>query len=238
VPRILFSKLWCGLAISAVVSAAVVSAAEPPAINPFGPAASEGEAERDDAVPGCLELSDGSIHPGLIYLTRDKRLKVYDDRLQRQREVPLQAVKQIECRVKKEWTEKEWKFRETTSDENILSGRSYPVRQYLHTITLRDGRKISGPLAAIVYVRPSSQQEAERFVLNDRNKGEFGKPLKSLVYVKRITFGEDAREDGKKRQKAVGRRGAKPQSAGAKPQAVRVGGEPPTPRSKSPTSNR
>ncbi len=211
VSRIRLSKLWCGLAASAILSAAVISAGEPPAINPFGPAASQGQPERDDAVPGCLELSDGSLHPGMIYLTRDKRLKIYDERRQRQREVPLRVVKRIDCKVKKEWMEKEWKFKETTSDEKILTGRSYPAREYLHTITLRGGRTITGPLSAIVYVRPAPQQQAERFLLNKRNKGEVGTKLKSLVYVKRIKFGEDALQEGKK--KKAGRHGAKPQAA-------------------------
>ncbi len=207
------------LAVSTILCAAALSAAEPPALNPFGPATSEGQAKRNDAVPGCLELSDGSIHPGMIYLTRDKRLKIYDERLERQREVPLQAVKQIECKVKKEWMEKEWKFKETTSDEKILTGRTYPAREYIHTITLRSGRTITGPLAAIVYVQASPQQDAERFLLNKRNKGEAGKTLKSLIYVKRIKLGEDALEDGKKKQEA-GQRGAKPQADPAKPQAA------------------
>ena len=162
-----------------IVCMAAVSAAEPPTITPFGPPASEGQAERDDAVPGCLELSDGSVHPGMIYLTRDKRLNIYDDRLQRQREVPLQAVKKVECKVKREWMEKEWKFKETTSDEKIFTGRRYPAREYVHTITLVDGRTITGPLAAIVYVRLAPRQEPERFLLNKRNKGEAGKDLKS-----------------------------------------------------------
>ncbi len=105
-------------------------------------------------MPGCIELSDGSIHPGLIYLTRDKRLKIYDEQLQRQREIPLRVVKQIDCAVKKEWMEREWKYKETTSDEKMYTGRSYPAREYLHTITLRDGRTITGPLAEIVYVQP------------------------------------------------------------------------------------
>jgi hypothetical protein len=209
ISSIRFSMLWCGFALAAVLSAAVVSAAEPPAINPFGPA---GQPERDDGLPGCLEMSDGSLHPGMIYLTRDKRLKIYDERLERQREVPLQVIKRIDCKVKKEWMEKEWKFKETTSDEKILTGRNYPTREYLHTITLGGGRTITGPLSAIVYVRPSPQQEAERFLLNKRNKGAAGTKLKSLVYVKRITFGEDALQDGVKKLKA-GRRGAKPQAA-------------------------
>jgi hypothetical protein len=202
-----------GLVASALSLAAVLSAAEPPALNPFGPAKSEssGQPQRDDAVPGCLELSDGSVHPGMIYLTRDKRLKVYDEQLQRQREVPLQAVKQIDCKVKKEWMENEWTFKETTSDEKIYTGRRYPAREYLHTITLRDGRTITGPLAAIVYVQLSPEHEAERHLLNKRNKGEVGHDLKSLIYVKRIKLGKDALDEGLKKQKPVGG-GSKPQA--------------------------
>jgi hypothetical protein len=219
VKRSVFCELSFALAVSTILYAAALFAAEPPALNPFGPATSEGQTERDDAVPGCLELSDGSVHPGMIYLTRDARLKVYDEKLERQREVPLQAIKQIDCKVKKEWLEKEWKFKETTSDEKIFTGRSYPAREYLHTITLRSGRTITCPLAAIVYVQASPQQEAERFLLNKRNKGEAGKTLKSLVYVKRIKLGEDALEDGKKKVEA-GRRGVKSQADRAKPQAA------------------
>jgi hypothetical protein len=208
------------MAVATIVCVTVLAAAEPPALNPFGPVTSESQTDREDAVPGCIELSSGSVHPGMVYLTRDKRLKIYDERLERQREVPLQAVRRIECKVKKEWMEKEWKFKETTSDEKILTGRSYPAREYVHTITLRGGRTITGELSAIVYVRPSPQQEAERFLLNKRNKGEVGTKLKSLVYVKRIAFGEDALQDGKKRQKAG--RGAKPQTNSAKTQAALI----------------
>jgi hypothetical protein len=176
------------LALAMIVP--ILLAGEPPAINPFGPAPSE----REDAVPGCVELSDGSLHRGLIYLTRDKRLQVYDEALQRQREVPLLAIKQIDCTVKKEWLEREWKFKETTSDQKMYTGRGYPSREYLHTITLKDGRTITGPLSAIVFVQPkrttSAEPEAERFLLNKRNKGELGQSLKSLVYVKRIKLGE------------------------------------------------
>ena len=198
----------------------IACAAEPPAINPFG----QRPTQREDAVPGCIELSDGSVHPGLIYLTRDKRLKIYDEQLQRQREIPLRVVTQIDCAVKKEWMEREWKYKETTSDEKMYTGRSYPAREYLHTITLRDGRTITGPLAEIVYVQPqddsskttregSAEPKVERFVLNKRNKGEAGQELQSLVYVKRIKLGKEAMEEGRKKN-------AKGESHGAKPQAA------------------
>lgn len=180
-------------------------AAEPPALNPFG----QTPTEREDAVPGYLELSDGSIHAGLIYLTRDKRLQVYDKEKQRQREIPLNVVKKIECSVKKEWLEKEWRFKESANDEKIYTGRSYPVREYLHTLTLNDGRTITGPLAAMVYVQPQQHNavrpedrqptaQPEQFLLSKRSKGEMGTTLKSLIYVKRIKLGKDAVEEAKK----------------------------------------
>jgi hypothetical protein len=215
-----YGRQTLGLVVLAVLSATRLVADEPPALNPFGSAAPQ---QREDAVPGCLELSDGSVRAGMIYLTRDKRLKIYDEQLQRQREVPLQAVKQIECKVKREWMEKEWKFKETTSDKKLYTGYSYPTREYLHTITLSDGRTITGPLAAIVYVEPpryaparpegeTGQPEPERFLLNKRNKGVRGQELKALVYVKKITLGKEVLEEAMKKQNGVKQGPAKPQA--------------------------
>jgi hypothetical protein len=192
--RSFFRTMVVVIAASIVLSA--LRAGEPPALNPFGQAPSE----REDAVPGYIEFSNGAIRAGTIYLTRDKRLQIYDKRLERQREIPLQKVKKIECTVKREWLEKEWKFKETTNDEKLYTGRSYPAREYLHTITLKDGRTITGPLAAIVYVHPLTKSgEPEHYLLNKRNKGETGETLKSLVYVKRIKLGKEALEEVTKR---------------------------------------
>jgi len=188
--------------IALPIAFSTLRAGEPPALNPFGDAPSE----REDAVPGYIELSNGAIRAGSIYLTRDKRLQIYDKQLERQREIPLQVVKKIECTVKREWLEKEWKFKETTNDEKLYTGRSYPAREYLHTITLKDGRTITGPLSAIVYVQPlqsrsvrpeerRSPVQPEHYLLNKRNKGEMGETLKSLVYVKRIKLGKEAMEE-------------------------------------------
>ena len=194
---------WKNLYAAAIVALAcglsAAKADEPPAINPFGPKTTQ----REDAIPGCIELSDGSVHPGMICLTRDKRLGIYDKQLQRQREIPLRAVKRIDCKIKREWMEKEWKFKETTSDEKIYTGRGYPAREYLHTITLHDGRTIAGPLSALVYLQPKryspdGKPSAERYLLNKRDKGKIGEELKSLVYVKRIKFGKEAMEGAAK----------------------------------------
>ena len=186
-----------------LVVAVIISADEPPVINPFGSAPTQ----REDAVPGYVELSNGKIFAGQIYLTRDARLKINDEKMQRQREVPLAVVKRIDCAVKKEWMEKEWKFKELAKDEKMYTGRTYPSREYVHTITLKDGRTITGELSAIVYVAPPNytpvkpgefrpEVKTEKFVLNKRNKGEIGQDMKSLVYPKSIKLGKEAYEEG------------------------------------------
>jgi hypothetical protein len=171
---------------------------EPPAVNPFRPAPNQ----REDAVPGRLELSNGKIFTGQIYLTRNKRLMIYDEAKQRQREIPLGAVKQIDCQVKKEWMEKEWKFKEQTLDEKMYTGRQYPAREYVHTITLHDGRTITGTLSGIIYVQPSDNPQAptEHFVLHKRDKGEWNQQLKDLVYVKEVKLGKEALAKGNKKR--------------------------------------
>jgi hypothetical protein len=207
----LFGAIVCGWIGSCILSNFhVFGADDPPALQPF---AAQPSQQREDALPGYIELSDGTIHPGRIYLTRDKHLQIYDESIQRQRETPLESVEQIECSVKREWLEKEWKFKETTNDEKMFTGRTYPSREYLHTITLQDGRKISGPLSCVIYLKPQKslstpksdivkqeeedvQTKPERFFLNKRNKGEPGDSLDSLVYVKRIRFGKNALEEG------------------------------------------
>ena len=191
------------------------AADEPPVVSPFGPARSD----RADAVAGYVELSDGSVYPGKIYLTRDKRLTLRDEKSKRQMEIPLRAVDRIECSIESEWMEKEWKFKELASNEKIYTGRTYPAREYLHRITLRDDRTITGPLSGIVYVQPYTYSptqpgvyrtpvKAERFLLNKRGKGEVGEKLESLRYVKLIKLGNDAlsegREEAKQRKKKEG----------------------------------
>ncbi len=172
---------------------------EPPAINPFGSRAERTGQGRDDGFPGFLELSNGRVHPGQIRLTRDARLKIYDDQQKKHREIPLKAIKRIDCTVQKEWLEQEWRFKENASDEKYFTGRSYPVREYGHKLTLQNGQKIEGSLSGIVYVQTEQAVEPLRFLLHKRDKGEPGTELKSLIYVRSIQLGPKALEEGKHR---------------------------------------
>jgi hypothetical protein len=146
-----------------------------------------------------LELSDGTIKPGKLSLTRDSRLKIFDEARKRHRDVPLKAIKRIDCTVLKEWVEKEWRFKENVNDEKYFTGRTYPVREYTHKITLQNGQTIQGSLSAIVYVQTESAQNRDRFLLHKRDKGELGTDLRSLVYVRSIRIGANSLEEGKRK---------------------------------------
>ena len=173
---------------------------EPPALNPFGSAAERVKSpRRGDAVPGFLETSDGKAHPGQITLTRDARLKIFDEQQKKHREIPLKAIKRIDCSVLKEWVEEEWRFKENASDEKYFTGRTYPAREYTHKITLQNGQKIEGTLSGIVYVRAEPAENPTRYLLHKRDKGEPGTDLRSLVYVRTIQLGPKALEEGKRK---------------------------------------
>ena len=115
-PRKPFARfLLAELLVLLALPAARGQQSEPPALNPFGSRAEREDQKRDDAVPGFVEMSDGKVHPGQVMLTRDARLKVFDEQQKKHREIPLKAIKRIDCTVQKEWVEEEWRFKESSS---------------------------------------------------------------------------------------------------------------------------
>ena len=62
VRRLNLLALLLVLALGALAAFPTTRGGEPPALNPFGPT----ESARDDAVPGFVELSDGTAHPGQV----------------------------------------------------------------------------------------------------------------------------------------------------------------------------
>jgi hypothetical protein len=202
--------LRAGYVLASLLSAfgaVVASAAEPPALNPFG----QVKTGREDAIPGYIEMSDGRILVGNIYMTRDKRVKIYDEKAERQRELPLRVITQIQAKMVKEGIEREWRFKELALDEKLYTGRKYPWRQYIHTVTLKDGKTITGELAEVFFVQPivfdadgplanrPNDAEPVRVVVHMKDKGDFGAELKSMKYVKLIRLGKEALEEGRRK---------------------------------------
>jgi hypothetical protein len=162
--------------------------------------------QRDVAVPGYLELSDGTVRYGRLFVARDKRLTIREigaSANQPPREIPLQVVRAIDCKVKREQ-----RIRELARDKKTYTGKSYPVQEYEHSITLRDGRKITGDLSGILYVIPgelASPQvgatDPERYLFHKRQKGDVGQTFKHLIYVKTVRLGDEALREGKRKGK-------------------------------------
>jgi hypothetical protein len=190
VPIILLSGLLGGQLLRSTPGAE-----QPPAVNPFG----RQPQVREDATAGYIELSDGAVHAGKLYLTRDARLEVLDEQSKRRSEIPLSAVRRIECKVERQWMERQWRFKESANNEKVYTGRAYPARQYVHTITLSSGRTVRGALSAIVFVQDHFTDEVKRFLLHKRQKGPLDSDLESLVFVRTIELGDEALETGKRK---------------------------------------
>ena len=86
--------------------------AEEPAVNPFAPR----RTERVDAVEGRLTLSDGKEHEGRLYLTRDKRLEVFDTTREKWFKLKLKDIARISFEIEEERVEKDWRWKEGGSD--------------------------------------------------------------------------------------------------------------------------
>jgi hypothetical protein len=170
---------------------------------------------REDTVPGYVEMSNGEVFPGLLYITRDKRLEINDVELKRQRTIPITKIAKIECNVEKEWMEKLWRFKELASDEKLYTGESYPCRMFTYTITLDDGREIEAPMSGLIFVQKLEQGEtpdvghiperdAARLYFHKRQaeKTDVGKKLADVHYTKLVKVGDDALEEGIKKAAA------------------------------------
>ena len=189
--------------------------AEPPTLN--NPLSRRESSVREDTMPGYIEMSNGEIFPGLLYITRDRRLEIYDVELKRQRTIPIEKVATIETNVEREWMEKEWRFKELASDEKMFTGREYPGRMFTYTLTFDDGRKLEGPLSGIIYVQKLNEGEdasvghiperdAKRYYFRKRDSepSNVGKKLADMHYVKLVRIGDDALAEGLKKAVAIG----------------------------------
>jgi len=168
---------------------AVVAHAQDPPANPFKPRSRA----RADARPGTVTMSDGEEYSGRIHVTRDKRLRIYDTQAKLYRDIPLAAVKSVRIGVEKEGMEKEWRWQEGGSNVKVYTGKAYPWREYVTTITLTNDQEITGHLKATpVYV--ACEGKTKKLVIHQKNKGVLGQTLSYLVYIKRIVFGEPGTE--------------------------------------------
>lgn len=173
-----FFAFICLWAITGNVPHAFAQERKP--VNPFAPA----NPVREDARPGTVTLSNGDVIKGYIYTTREKRLRIFDIQNKTRRDVPLEAVSLIEVNVEQEGMEKEWRWKEEGSDVKLYTGRAYPWKKYVTTITLLDGEKITGHMSGLIYVQTGDK--TRKFLIHDKDKGEVDQKLSDIVHIKKI----------------------------------------------------
>ena len=191
---------------------------EPPALS--NPLSSRRDVDvREDTMPGYVEMSNGEVFAGLLYITRDKRLEIYDTELKRQRTIPIHKIAEIEVQVMSEWMEKVWRFKELASDEKMYTGETYPCRVFEYKLTFDDGRVLEGPMSGLIFVQPLKESEdasvghiperdAERLYFHKRqaDKTHIGKKLADIHYTAKVKIGDDALEEGLKKAAAFANR--------------------------------
>ncbi len=153
-------------------------------VSPFAAPADESPARH-----GTVELSDGKKLSGKVRTTREKPLRIWDEKDKEYRDIPLDMVKNIEARVLWERDQKEWHFPDAGSDIKEFSGKTYPARELEYKFTLINGQTVTGGVVAPLYVADGKKQTM--LVLHKRQKGELGQKLKDLVYVRKVELLEE-----------------------------------------------
>lgn len=170
--------------------------AEPaPATQPAGPATQATspfvETVRADARSAVITLSDGSTLRGTVSTTPDKPIRIWDDRNETYRDIPLRLIRSFEAHVLWERDEPEWRFIDSGSDIKEQTGRTYPARELQYTVTLVNDQTLRGGIVAPLYYQPTDSDRRQTLVLNKRQKGDPGQTLDELIYLKQVDINED-----------------------------------------------
>ncbi len=171
-----------------------------PASHPFGRGS---RVRRPDALPGVAILSDGTIHPGGLYTTRDRNWEVWVESRKRWRHIPPILVLSIEAVVIEQGMDKEWRWKEMGSDEKIFTGRARPVRRFRWRFHLIDDSVVTGSVKGQPLWIDAGAKPLGPYILHERSAGQYGQTLKDLVYLKRAVVSQRAmREVVDKRKSA------------------------------------
>jgi hypothetical protein len=136
---------------------------------------------------GTITFSDGSTISGSISTTLDKPLRIWVEEKGHYDDIPFQRITSAEAAIVWERDQQEYQFLTSGSDVKTFTGRTYPARETVYTLTLRDGRRVKGSIVAPLDVRTDDGRE-KLVVLSKRDKGAVGQSLKDLVYVTKLTL--------------------------------------------------
>ncbi len=151
--------------------------------------------QADDGRAAVITLNDGKTVTGQASTTADKPVRIWDATIKDYRDIPFALIKSATAIVNWERDEPEWQFKESGSDVKVFTGRTYPARETQYEFILINGDKITGDVAAPIYLETGDKTKT--YVLHKRDKGELGQKLTDLVYVKKIEFRDENPDEPK-----------------------------------------
>ncbi|MCP4374730.1 MAG: hypothetical protein GY794_00910 [bacterium] len=149
---------------------------------------------RPDAVPGVIEMSDGTQLPGWLYTTRDKPWVVFDPALERWRQIPFIAVLSITAIVIEENYQLQWIWKGMGEPEKVFTGKKFPYRRFLWEFHLIDGSRVKGTVKGQpLWVRWDNKTTGP-MILHERNKGKIDAKLEDVHYVRKVVVSAKMRD--------------------------------------------
>lgn len=190
-------KAYAVFAAALLVAGGAASAQGP--VDPFGRSARSREPR--DAAWGTLILSDGSSFEGWIHLTPNRRLRMFDDTRKEPVHFRLDQLKELRVQVARNRLEKEWRFKESASDEKVHTGVEYARKDFDAVAVLAGGkeRALNIALGQPVFVAPPEGRR-RRFVLRPYLRGQADVPLDKLVHIAWVAFHEPGEGPDEKRR--------------------------------------
>ncbi len=150
--------------------------------------------QREDAVPGVIEMSNGKQLPGWLYTTRDKPWVVFDPAMDRWRRIPFITVLSITAVVTEEKYVLQWRWKGMGEPEKVFTGKRFPYRRFLWEFRLIDGSVVKGAVKG----QPIWVQWADKttgpMVLHERDKGKIDVKLEDLHYARKIVVSTKMRD--------------------------------------------
>jgi len=204
---------WCALAAvcMAVLTGSVTIIAGLSSILAAAPLFESARA--DYAVDGTLSTSDGQTFTGVLFTSGGKPLRIFERGKSQFVDFTLKDIVRLDVAVEEEHEEPYWYWKQSGSDEKVFTGKTYPWRKYITTVTLLGGRTLTGDLDGLLYIEvpsptgdPSVQTTGTpqptgarklRFLLHKRDKGEEGQKASELVYVTAVTVTQGAKQEAK-----------------------------------------
>jgi len=178
---------------AATPSGAKSPGAKPPGAKPSGyqrPPKVFEKVAPGQAVEGAITRGDGSVASGEISTKYGQPLVIFDRAKKRFIDFQLPEISRIDVAVEEEHEEPFWYWKEG-GGVKVYTGKTYPWRKYLTTVTLHDGTKLEGDLSAPIHIKDADGQEAQ-LILYKHQKGDEGQKPTDLSYVKSIVLAPQA----------------------------------------------